>query len=108
MRDNRDGTIDGSDAAICAPASLPDGLVMPTSRRLPLPPGESQILLDIITKFRLLNSEFRTQSSAMALLTLHPSLVDQAYDAILGEIADGTLAPNTHLVQEVLAARYGV
>ncbi len=44
----------------------------------------------------------------MVLLTLQPSLVDQAYEAILGEIADGTLAPNTHLVQEVLAARYGV
>lgn len=42
------------------------------------------------------------------LLTPQPSLVDQAYEAILGEIADGTLAPNTHLVQEVLAARYGV
>ena len=42
------------------------------------------------------------------LLTQQPSLVDQAYEAILGEIADGTLAPSTHLVQEVLAARYGV
>ncbi len=41
-------------------------------------------------------------------LAPHPSLVEQAYDAILGEIADGTLAPNTHLVQEVLAERYGV
>jgi len=41
-------------------------------------------------------------------LTPQPSLVDQAYEAILGEIADGTLAPNTHLIQEVLAARYGV
>jgi DNA-binding GntR family transcriptional regulator len=42
------------------------------------------------------------------LLTPQPSLVDQAYEAMLGEIADGTLAPSTHLVQEVLAARYGV
>lgn len=41
-------------------------------------------------------------------LAPHPSLVEQAYDAIVGEIADGTLAPNTHLVQEVLAERYGV
>lgn len=41
-------------------------------------------------------------------LAAHPSLVEQAYDAIVGEIADGTLAPNTHLVQEVLAERYGV
>ena len=42
------------------------------------------------------------------LLTAQPSLVEQAYEAILGEIADGTLAPSTHLVQETLAARYGV
>ena len=42
------------------------------------------------------------------LLTSQPSLVEQAYEAILGEIADGTLAPDTHLIQEVLAARYGV
>lgn len=44
----------------------------------------------------------------VGLLTSQPSLVEQAYEAMLGEIADGTLAPNTHLVQEVLAARYGV
>lgn len=42
------------------------------------------------------------------LLTPQPSLVEQAYEALLGEIADGTLAPNTHLVQELLAERYGV
>ncbi len=42
------------------------------------------------------------------LLTAQPSLVEQAYEAMLGEIADGTLASNTHLVQEVLAERYGV
>lgn len=42
------------------------------------------------------------------LLTPQPSLVEQAYEAILGEIADGTLPAGTHLVQEVLAARYGV
>lgn len=41
-------------------------------------------------------------------LTPQPSLVEQAYDAMLAEIADGTLPPNTHLIQEVLAARYGV
>ena len=41
-------------------------------------------------------------------LTPQPSLVEQAYEAMLGEIADGTLAPNTHLVQEDLAARYDV
>ncbi len=42
------------------------------------------------------------------LLTPQPSLVDQAYEAILGEITDGTLPPESHLVQEALAARYGV
>jgi len=42
------------------------------------------------------------------LLTPQPSLVEQAYDAILGEIADGSLPPSTHLIQEDLAARYGV
>ncbi len=42
------------------------------------------------------------------LLTPQPSLVEQAYEALLGEIADGTLAPNSHLVQELLAERYGV
>lgn len=42
------------------------------------------------------------------LLTAQPSLVEQAYDAILAEIADGTLTPNTHLIQEDLATRYGV
>jgi DNA-binding GntR family transcriptional regulator len=41
-------------------------------------------------------------------LTPQPSLVEQAYEAMLGEIADGTLAPNTHLIQEELAARYDV
>jgi DNA-binding GntR family transcriptional regulator len=41
-------------------------------------------------------------------LSHQPSLVEQAYDAILGEISDGRLPPSTHLVQEDLAARYGV
>ena len=44
----------------------------------------------------------------MKLLKLNPSLVEQAYEAILDEICDGTLPPNTHLVQESLAARLGV
>lgn len=42
------------------------------------------------------------------MLVPQPSLVEQAYDAMLGEIADGTLAPSTYLLQEALAARYGV
>ncbi len=45
---------------------------------------------------------------AVMHLQSHPSLVEQAYDAIIDEIADGALAPSTHLVQEVLAERYGV
>lgn len=46
--------------------------------------------------------------SGAVLLTHQPSLVEQAYEALLGEIADGTLASNMHLVQELLAERYGV
>lgn len=56
--------------------------------------------------FRIQTSEFRIRNAN--LLTHHPSLVEQAYEAILGEITDGTLAPNTHLVQEALAVHYGV
>lgn len=41
-------------------------------------------------------------------LTPQISLVEQAYEALLGEISSGVLAPDTHLIQEVLAARYGV
>jgi DNA-binding GntR family transcriptional regulator len=42
------------------------------------------------------------------LLTPQPSLVAQAYDAILDEICDGTLSSSTHLIQESLAERFGV
>lgn len=41
-------------------------------------------------------------------LTLAPSLTDQVYDAVLDEIAEGRLAPGTHIVQEQLALRLGV
>jgi DNA-binding GntR family transcriptional regulator len=38
----------------------------------------------------------------------HPSLVDQVVEAIVAEIADGTLASNTRLIQDGLARAYGV
>ncbi|MEK0085818.1 GntR family transcriptional regulator [Benzoatithermus flavus] len=41
-------------------------------------------------------------------LTPRPSLVGQAYEAILDEICEGAIPANTHLVQEALAARLGV
>lgn len=44
----------------------------------------------------------------MKSLTLQPSLAEQAYAAIVDAICDGTIAPNTHLVQEQLAERLGV
>lgn len=44
----------------------------------------------------------------MKPIALQPSLVTQAYEAILNGICDGSIAANTHLVQEVLAARLGV
>lgn len=44
----------------------------------------------------------------MKLLPSQPSLVEQAYEAILDEICDGELSANTHLVQEAIAARLGV
>ena len=37
-----------------------------------------------------------------------PNLTEQAYQAILQEICDGSLPPGTHLVQENLAAQLGV
>ena len=37
-----------------------------------------------------------------------PRLVEQVYEAILSEITDGRLAPNTRLIQDELAAAYGV
>ena len=37
-----------------------------------------------------------------------PRLVEQVYEAILSEITDGRLPPNTRLIQDALAAAYGV
>ena len=38
----------------------------------------------------------------------HPRLVEQVYEAILAEISDGKLPPNTRLIQDDLAEAYGV
>ncbi len=64
-------------------------------------------MIDTAVPVCILNSEFSMRKGAMLLIP-QPSLVEQAYEALLGEIADGTLAPNMHLVQELLAERYGV
>ena len=44
----------------------------------------------------------------MALLQTAPGLAEQVYQAVVDDICDGVLAPGTHLVQEQLAAHYGV
>ncbi|UUX49261.1 GntR family transcriptional regulator [Nisaea acidiphila] len=42
------------------------------------------------------------------MLEIAPNLTDQIYDALVEEICAGRLAAGTHLVQEKLAARFGV
>ena len=42
------------------------------------------------------------------MLQKTPSLADQIYDAVIDEVCDGRLAAGTHVVQEGLAARFGV
>ncbi|WP_193182426.1 GntR family transcriptional regulator [Nisaea sediminum] len=42
------------------------------------------------------------------MLETAPNLTDQVYDALVEEICDGRLEAGTHLVQEKLAARFGV
>lgn len=44
----------------------------------------------------------------MQIITPHPSLVDQVYEAILSEIMDGKFGPDSRLVQEELAENFGV
>lgn len=44
----------------------------------------------------------------MGLIQTAPGLAEQVYQAILDEICDGMLPPGSHLVQEQLAARFGV
>ena len=44
----------------------------------------------------------------MSTAAAQPRLVEQVYEAILSEITDGRLPPNTRLIQDELAAAYGV
>ena len=44
----------------------------------------------------------------MSAITIQPRLVEQVYEAILSEITDGRLPPNARLIQDELAAAYGV
>jgi DNA-binding GntR family transcriptional regulator len=44
----------------------------------------------------------------MSAITIQPRLVEQVYEAILSEITEGLLPPNTRLIQDELAAAYGV
>lgn len=44
----------------------------------------------------------------MKLLPTQPGLTQQVYDAIVDEICSGALRPGSHLVQEQLAAQFGV
>ena len=47
-------------------------------------------------------------SGVMSTAAAQPRLVEQVYEAILSEITDGRLPPNTRLIQDELAAAYGV
>jgi len=44
----------------------------------------------------------------MSTAAAQPRLVEQVYEAILSEITDGRLPPNTRLIQDELATAYGV
>ena len=44
----------------------------------------------------------------IAAIRTAPALGEQVYQAIVDEICDGTLEAGAHLVQEQLAARFGV
>ena len=44
----------------------------------------------------------------MSTAAAQPRLVEQVYEAILSEITDGRLPPNARLIQDELAAAYGV
>ena len=54
-----------------------------------------------------MNSEFRLGDRLSTIRTA-PGLTEQVHRAILDEICDGLLPPGAHLVQEQLAARFGV
>lgn len=44
----------------------------------------------------------------MPILNVSPRLVEQVYEALLSEIIEGTLPPNSRLIQDDLATAYGV
>ena len=44
----------------------------------------------------------------MPILNVSPRLVEQVYEALLSEIIEGALPPNTRLIQDDLATAYGV
>lgn len=44
----------------------------------------------------------------MPILNVSPRLVEQVYEALLSEIVEGALPPNTRLIQDDLATAYGV
>jgi DNA-binding GntR family transcriptional regulator len=46
--------------------------------------------------------------SPMRDITSHSRLVEQVYEAILSEITEGKLSPNSRLIQDELATAYGV
>jgi len=57
---------------------------------------------------RPLSGSASAGSAFMNAVTVQPRLVEQVYEAILSEITDGRLPPNTRLIQDDLATAYGV
>src|SRR2546425_13156960 len=51
---------------------------------------------------------FRMRNSNVDIVKAGPTLIEQAYDAILAAICDGRLAPGARLNQDDLAARMGI
>jgi DNA-binding GntR family transcriptional regulator len=51
---------------------------------------------------------FRMRNSNVDMVKPGPTLIEQAYDAILAAICDGRLAPGARLNQDDLAARMGI
>ena len=44
----------------------------------------------------------------MRTIAIQPRLVEQVYEAIVSEIAEGKLLPSARLIQDELATAYGV